>query len=98
MKQHTRIARNALYVFKNSMLNVFFLNIMVPHLQWTGISSMMYSHPLPSVPGVGSRFTATLTRIKWLLKRNNSVNCYLMITSLIADELRQHQISIKLCT
>lgn len=34
---------------------------------WTGIPTRVYSHLMPSVPGIGSGFTVTPTRIKCLL-------------------------------
>lgn len=38
---------------------------------WTGILSCVYSYLMTSVPAIGSRCTMKLTRIEWLLKKND---------------------------
>lgn len=39
-------------------------------LQWTGVTSRVCSQLVLSITGMGSRFYASLTSIKWFLKMN----------------------------
>lgn len=41
--------------------------------QWTNIPIRMYSHLVPSVPGIGSRSFRALTRIKWFPKMQSAL-------------------------
>lgn len=50
-------------------------------LQWTGIPFRMHSLLVPSVPGISSGFTSTLTGINPLLKMNKWINDYTNVTS-----------------
>lgn len=44
-----------------------------PDIDWYPRFIPVYSHPVPSVPGIGSGSSITLTRIKWLLKMNEFI-------------------------